>query len=100
MTTRSLVMLPQSTYVLFDLSQLLPILFAIIGTVLLFTGKSGKTKGIGVAVLIAGAAIAYYTISSYTGDYTITPQKFQHFNPIFIVFLTPVVIGIFTALRK
>ena len=89
-----------STYVLFDLSQLLPILFAIIGTVLLFTGKSGKTKGIGVAVLIAGAAIAYYTISSYTGDYTITPQKFQHFNPIFIVFLTPVVIGIFTALRN
>jgi POT family proton-dependent oligopeptide transporter len=86
--------------VLFDLSQLLPILFAIIGAILIFTGKSGKTKIIGAALSILSVAVAYYTISSYSGDYTITPQKFQHFNPIFIVFLTPVIIGIFTALRK
>ncbi len=89
-----------TTYVLFDLKQLLPILFAIIGTILVFTGKTPKTKGIGAAVIIICLALAYYTISSYSGDYTITPQKFQHFNPIFIVFLTPLIIGIFTALRN
>ncbi|MCW0483305.1 peptide MFS transporter [Gaoshiqia sediminis] len=89
-----------STYVLFDLSQLLPILFAIIGSILLISGKSGRTKLIGGAVTLAGAALAYYTISSFSGDYTITPQKFQQFNPIFIVFLTPVIIGIFTWLRN
>jgi POT family proton-dependent oligopeptide transporter len=88
------------TYVLFDLSQLLPILFAIIGSILIFTGKSSKTKVIGGALSLISIALAYYTISSYSGDYTITPQKFQHFNPIFIVFLTPVIIGIFTALRN
>ncbi len=88
------------TYILFDLSQLLPILFAIIGAILLFTGKTGKAKGIGAAVSVFSVALAYYTISSHTGDYTITPQKFQHFNPIFIVFLTPVVISIFTWLRN
>ncbi len=88
-----------STYVLFDLRQLLPILFAIIGSILLFSGKSGKTKGIGGIVTLLSAALAYYSITSYAGDYTITPQKFQQFNPIFIVFLTPVVIGIFTWLR-
>jgi POT family proton-dependent oligopeptide transporter len=89
-----------STYVLFDLSQFLPILFAIIGSILIFTSKERKFKYIGAGVLVAGVAAAYYIISSFTGDYTIMPQKFQQFNPIFIVFLTPVIIGFFTWLRN
>ncbi len=89
-----------STYVLFDLSQLLPVLFALIGSILIFINKERKMKLIGSGVLVAGVALAYYTISSFTGDYTITPQKFQQFNPIFIVFLTPVIIGFFTWLRN
>ncbi len=89
-----------STYVLFDLSQLLPVLFAIIGSILIFTGKERSMKLTGAGVLVAGLALAYYTIISFTGDYTITPQKFQQFNPIFIVFLTPVIIGFFTWLRN
>ncbi|HZK97206.1 MAG TPA: peptide MFS transporter [Prolixibacteraceae bacterium] len=88
------------TYVLFDLSQLLPILFAIIGSILFFVGKERNQKLIGGGLFIAGVALAYYMISSFTGDYTITPQKFQQFNPIFIVFLTPVIIGFFTWLRN
>jgi len=89
-----------STYVLFDLSQLLPILFAIIGSILFFIGKGRNQKLIGGGIFIAGVTLAYYMISSFTGDYTITPQKFQQFNPIFIVFLTPVIIGFFTWLRN
>jgi POT family proton-dependent oligopeptide transporter len=30
----------------------------------------------------------------------ISPMIFQHFNPIFIVFVTPIIIGIFAALNK
>jgi len=89
-----------STYVLFDLSQFLPVLLAIIGSIIIFTGKENKLKLIGAGVLVASVALAYYRISSYSGDYTITPQKFQQFNPIFIVFLTPVIIGFFTWLRN
>ena len=89
-----------STYILFDLSQLLPILFAIIGALLLFTSKTAKSKAIGAIVSVVSVGLAYYTIGSHTGDYTITPQKFQHFNPIFIVFLTPLVIGGFRWLRE
>ncbi len=89
-----------STYVLFDLSQLLPVLFAIIGSILFFTGKEFKQKSIGALVFIASISLAWYMINSFTGDYTITPQKFQQFNPIFIVFLTPVIIGFFTWLRN
>jgi len=88
------------TYVLFDLSQLLPILFAIIGAVIIATSKKLKAKLAGVVVAVLGISLAYYTISSYSGDYTVMPQKFQQFNPIFIVFLTPVIIGIFSWLRK
>ena len=88
-----------STYVLFDLSQLLPVLFAIIGSILIFIGKGRNLKLIGGGVFVAGVALAWYMISSFTGEYTITPLKFQQFNPIFIVFLTPVIIGFFTWLR-
>ena len=88
-----------STYVLFDLSQLLPVLFAIIGSIVFFTGKEIKQKSIGAVVFFASIALAWYMINSFNGDYTITPQKFQQFNPIFIVFLTPVIIGFFTWLR-
>ena len=89
-----------STYVLFDLSQLLPVLFAIIGSIIFFIGKEIKQKLIGAVVFFASIALAWYMINSFTGDYTITPQKFQQFNPIFIVFLTPVIIGFFTWLRN
>lgn len=89
-----------STYVLFDLSQLLPVLFAIIGSILIFIGKGRNLKLIGGGVFVAGVALAWYMISSFTGEYTITPLKFQQFNPIFIVFLTPVIIGFFTWLRS
>jgi proton-dependent oligopeptide transporter, POT family len=88
------------TYILFDLSQLLPIIFAIVGVIVVITSKAAKSKWIGAVIAIVSGAIAYYTISSYSGDYTIQPQKFQQFNPIFIVFLTPVVVGIFTWLRN
>ncbi len=89
-----------STYVLFDLSQLLPVLFAIIGSIIFFVGKEFKQKSIGALVLLVSVALSWYMINSFTGDYTITPQKFQQFNPIFIVFLTPVIIGFFTWLRN
>jgi proton-dependent oligopeptide transporter, POT family len=89
-----------NTYVLFDLSQFLPILLAIIGAVLIVTSKGLKIRITGAIVCVLSLLLAYYTISSYSGDYTITPQKFQQFNPIFIVFLTPVVISIFTWLRN
>ncbi len=89
------------TYILFDLNALLPIIAAIIGIVLLIGKKtSGLWKGVGVALIIVGSGLAYYTISGFNSMMPITPMIFQHFNPIFIVFLTPIIIGIFYALNK
>jgi len=89
------------TYIFFDLNALLPIIAAIIGVILLVNkGSSGLWKGVGAALIIVGGGLAWYAISGFTSKMPITPMIFQHFNPIFIVFLTPIVIGVFAALNK
>jgi len=90
------------TYSLFDLTSLLPIIAAIIGVVFMLDKSAKSTKKlIGAGLTVAGAAMAYYVISGYSTDgMPINPIKFQHFNPIFIVFITPIIIAIFTKLNK
>jgi POT family proton-dependent oligopeptide transporter len=91
-----------ATYSLFDLTSLLPIIAAIIGLVFIFDKTANRAKKlIGGVLTVAGLAIAYYVISGYNVDgMPINPIKFQHFNPIFIVFITPIIIAIFTKLNK
>ena len=89
------------TYAFFDLRAFLPIIATIIGLVLLIGKKNSKlTKMIGLSLSIAGAVIAYFVISGFDPKMPISPIIFQQFNPIFIVFLTPLVIGIFAAINK
>jgi len=89
------------TYILFDLKALIPIIAAIIGVVFLLGKKnSGLMKMIGGGLLVAGVLVAYYSISSFNDVMPISPMLFQHFNPIFIVFVTPIIIAIFTSLNK
>lgn len=89
------------TYILFDLKALLPIIAAIIGVVLVLGKKnSSLTKMIGGGLIVAGVLVAYFSISSFSDIMPISPMLFQHFNPIFIVFVTPIIISIFTYLNK
>jgi len=90
-----------AVYTLFDLTSLLPIIAAIIGLVFLFDKTASKIKKmIGAGLTIVGIIIAYFVIGGYNPNMPINPIKFQHFNPIFIVFITPIIIGIFTKLNK
>jgi POT family proton-dependent oligopeptide transporter len=71
------------------------------GVVFLLDKKATSVKkGVGAAMLVGGAAIAYFVIKGYAASVPINPIKFQHFNPIFIVFITPIIIAIFTKLNK
>jgi proton-dependent oligopeptide transporter, POT family len=89
------------TYIFFDLAAFLPLLVSLIGLIVLLNKKSsGKWKAIGAILFIAGALICYAVYSGYQEEMQIAPQMFQHFNPIFIVFLTPVIVGYFSQLRK
>ncbi|VAW23180.1 Di-tripeptide/cation symporter [hydrothermal vent metagenome] len=89
------------TYIFFDLAAFLPLLAAIIGLILIMNKKTKpKWKLAGALLLVAGSSICYWVFSGYEQKMNIAPQMFQHFNPIFIVFLTPVIIGFFTHLRE
>lgn len=89
------------TYAFFDLRAFLPIITTIIGIVLLFGKNNSKlTKLIGASLSIISAAIAYFVISGFDPKMPISPIIFQQFNPIFIVFLTPLIIGIFAMMNK
>jgi len=89
------------TYTFFNLKSFLPFLAAIVGLALLLRRKT-KTSGkvIGLVLLIGGALVTYAVVNGFNPTMSISPQLFQHFNPIFIVFLTPVVIGFFRFLQN
>jgi len=89
------------TFMFFDLKTFLSLLTAILGLVFLI-GKSfkGTMKALGGVLLIAGTALTYYFYTGFTEANPIEPEIFQQFNPIFIVFLTPVVVALFAYLNK
>ncbi len=89
------------TNLIFDLRSLLSIVAAIFGlTMLLKKGGTGKTRGIGLLLLAAGGAFAYYIYGTFSPTMPIGPEIFQQFNPLYIVFVTPLVVGFFTFLRN
>jgi len=92
----------KGTAIIFNLSTFLPLLIAILGIVLLVgKGNSSKTKLIGAITAFVAGVVAYFMISDLQAEGNpISPEIFQQFNPIFIVFLTPVIIGFFAYLRK
>ena len=85
----------------FDLSGLLAIFLAVIGLTLCLKKGSGKATR-----LAGGIAFAVFTVLAvlrYGGYQTVNefqPQRFQHFNPFFIVALTPLIVGFFGWLNK
>ncbi len=92
----------QGSAIIFNLATFLPLLICILGVVLL-AGKSNSTKTrlIGALVAVASLIVAFFTIRQLQPEGNkISPEIFQQFNPIFIVFVTPIVIGFFAYLRK
>ena len=92
----------KATAIVFNLSTFLPILLAILGIVLLVgKGNSSKVRLSGAVIAFASIVIGYYAIGQLQPEGNpISPETFQQFNPIFIVFLTPVIVGYFAYLRK
>jgi proton-dependent oligopeptide transporter, POT family len=85
----------------FDLFALLPILLAVVGLIVaLRRTNDQKTKYLGISAFIVFGLLAYYRFSGYSEVNSFTPQKFQHFNPFFIVALSPVVLALFARLRE
>lgn len=94
------------TNIWFDLFTLMPVAISAICLGFAFkkytvTDRNTLKKRLiyGAIAVIAGAW-AYIRISGFAVSNPFTPQLFQHFNPFFIVILTPFAVGIFNALGK
>ncbi|HJX72432.1 MAG TPA: hypothetical protein VJ346_10780, partial [Bacteroidales bacterium] len=85
----------------FDFFTLLPIGLSVLGLVLLVRKVSEiRTRIIGLIFLVGFGFFAWYRFSRFSEVNPFTPQKFQHFNPFFIVALTPIILGVFSWLRS
>jgi POT family proton-dependent oligopeptide transporter len=92
---------PPVTNMLFTLPTLLTIFAFILGLVQVLKRKNkSSNRLIGIAAMAAGAGVGYYLFSRFNAENAIEPEIFQSFNPIFIVFLTPVILALFSWLRK
>ena len=83
---------------LFDVTNLLLAIIIVFG-IFNIGGASPKGKTIWGIVMAASAALLYYKYTT-TGEVNIAAPIFQHFNPCFVVMLTPVSIALFGWLAK
>ena len=89
------------TYILFDVAGLHALLAVIIGGAVALNRKTSvKTKGIGILFALLGLLVIIYKINYLPDVSQIAPEQFQSFNPMFIVLLTPVIVGYFAWLNR
>ena len=85
----------------FDVWNLVLIAIAVYGWFGIFQAEKSKGKTIANVVTVAALALLYFNYQSMgETPVEILPQKFQQFNPFFVVALTPVSMAVFGALAK
>jgi POT family proton-dependent oligopeptide transporter len=62
--------------------------------------KTRNERLIGIGLFVVGSLLSYYYVTTYEKENAIAPEIFQSFNPLFIVFLTPLVMSVFGWLNK
>ncbi|MGE5356318.1 MAG: peptide MFS transporter [Deltaproteobacteria bacterium] len=88
------------TNLFFNIWSMLSVIGVIAGCVLAFFNKENKFRLLGGAMFLVFAYLTYYFASNAPAENTISPEVFQSFNPLFIVVLTPLVMGVFAWLNK
>ncbi|MGD8305630.1 MAG: peptide MFS transporter, partial [Ignavibacteria bacterium] len=88
------------TYLLFDIIGLHAVLFVLLGAGAAIVSKTAKQKGIGALFAAVGLIIIIIKLNTLGTQNEIAPEQFQSFNPMFIVLLTPIVVGWFGFLNK
>lgn len=89
------------TYLFFTLPSILAVIAFLTGLVLMIRPKRPmRTKIWGLALFLAGGIYSYYRVTQSGEQNPIAPEIFQSFNPLFIVTLTFVVMGVFNWLSQ
>ena len=84
----------------FDVWNLVLIAIMVYALFSLFQSKKAKGRVISAFVLGAALAMLYSNYNSMDEVINILPQKFQQFNPFFVVALTPVSMAVFSYLAS
>ena len=88
------------SYLVFDIRGLL-LIAAMVGGVLFAVRKGAVIRRVlGAATTVGAGALAWFLYGTYETTNLLEPEVFQQFNPYFVVFLTPVVVGLFAWLRE
>lgn len=94
------------TNIWFDLFTLIPLVIALVTAFYTVKRYAQNTKNVLRKRMIFGVVavgfgiLAYARIKGFEISNPFTPQLFQHFNPFFIVVLTPLSVGLFNWLGK
>ena len=88
------------TNLFFNVWSMLSVIGVIAGCLLLFFNKNNKLKITGGVMFAVFGYLVYYFASNAGAENKISPEVFQSFNPLFIVVLTPLVMGFFAWLNK
>lgn len=89
------------TFLFFRLDYILAFIGAVAGLVLLIRKKTDKKfRILGATLLTGGGFLSWYFYSRGDASNAIAPEIFQSFNPLFIVSLTFLVMGIFNWLAS
>lgn len=89
------------TSLFFNFKGMISVLAAIMGiSIFLGKGASKKTKMISGIISLVGIVAAVIIFMGAPKSNPIEPEIFQSFNPIFIVILTPLILGLFAWLQS
>ncbi|HEY9166533.1 MAG TPA: peptide MFS transporter [Candidatus Kryptonia bacterium] len=89
------------TYLLFDPVTLVSILGLILCvTLAVRKTESVRSRLIGLCVAVAAAGVIVMKCVTFQPLNPISPESYQSFNPMFIIFLTPMIIGFFGWLNR
>ena len=84
----------------FDVFNLVAIIFIVYALFSLVQSKKGRTKTISALVIVLSCVYLYYRYTTLEGDVAVSAPIFQHFNPFYVVALTPVSMAIFGSLAR
>jgi POT family proton-dependent oligopeptide transporter len=88
------------TFLFFTLENILAVIAFIAGLIIFIgKGKKATTRTAGGLLTIIGGSFAYLFYTRAGDSNPIAPEVFQSFNPLFIVSLTFLVMGIFASLN-
>ena len=89
------------TYLFFELDHILVFIAAIAGFFMMISGKlKSRLRLLGAAMFVGFSILTYFFIRNADAQNPIEPEIFQSYNPLFIVSLTFVVMGVFAWLNK